>query len=274
MTDAHAGKDRLFLLGLGAQKSGTTWLSTYLAAAPNVIYNNIKEYHVWDALHATGGEARRISPEQSRRSIPDAIRFSLQQSPQNYFAYFADLLDRNPGNVTFDITPAYAGLKREVLRTIRDGFLRRAITPRAVFLMRDPVERCWSSARNTGRRQAGRSDVGDEEVIALARSARAEIRTRYDVTIGEIEAAFPAPDYQLALYEEMFELDRLAEISRFCGVPLMPGMRETRVMSCAKTRALSEDAIRTIAQLYRPVYEYIARRMPRATELWPGYRYL
>ncbi|MDB4558748.1 sulfotransferase [Amylibacter sp.] len=34
-------------LGVGAQKSGTTWLSNYLAGHPEVYMSALKEMHFW-----------------------------------------------------------------------------------------------------------------------------------------------------------------------------------------------------------------------------------
>ena len=38
----------IFVLGVGAQKAGTTWLHEYLASLPEVDLGFMKEYHVFD----------------------------------------------------------------------------------------------------------------------------------------------------------------------------------------------------------------------------------
>ncbi len=38
------------MLGLGAQKAGTTWLSDYLRSSPQYDYGFRKEYHVLDVV--------------------------------------------------------------------------------------------------------------------------------------------------------------------------------------------------------------------------------
>ena len=40
---------RTFLLGVGAQKAGTTWLHKYLTASPQMVRGYRKEYHVFDS---------------------------------------------------------------------------------------------------------------------------------------------------------------------------------------------------------------------------------
>ncbi|WP_395660452.1 hypothetical protein [Aestuariivirga sp.] len=41
---------RTFILGVGAQKAGTTWLFHRLAGAPNASMGLVKEYNIWNAL--------------------------------------------------------------------------------------------------------------------------------------------------------------------------------------------------------------------------------
>lgn len=40
----------IFLLGVGTQKSGTSWLYTQLQKSPETNMGLLKEYHIWDAL--------------------------------------------------------------------------------------------------------------------------------------------------------------------------------------------------------------------------------
>jgi hypothetical protein len=49
--------------------------------------------------------------------------------------------------VTGDITPDYAGLNRNILEAIREKFSREGVNVKALILMRDPVERCFSAVR-------------------------------------------------------------------------------------------------------------------------------
>ena len=41
---------KTFLLGVGAQKCGTTWVSEYLRKADHSDFGLLKEYHVWDVM--------------------------------------------------------------------------------------------------------------------------------------------------------------------------------------------------------------------------------
>lgn len=267
--------DKVFVLGVGAQKAGTSWLFNYLASADNVATNNIKEYHIWDAIDDVPSFVdRRVSKEQSERSPALKIRYMLQQSPENYFDYFTLLLQKQARQVTCDITPAYAGLRRGTFASIQDGFLKRGISTKAVFLMRDPIERCWSSARMRCMNTEGHNRVSDEYVIAHAAAAETEARTRYDWTLGELGSVFEPSQLHVGLYEDMFALPQLSRLSDFCHVALRPDLASQKINLTRKTTPLAENTARNIAARYRPVYEFVAARFPQAVQLWDGYRHL
>lgn len=103
----------LRLIGIGAQKAGTTWLYQQLRQHPRVRFPAGKEVHFWD------------------REYPSA-------SGEAYRALFSD----DPGQVECDMTPAYSTLAEDVVRQCR------AVAPeaRVVFVLRNPIERAWSSA--------------------------------------------------------------------------------------------------------------------------------
>jgi hypothetical protein len=265
---------KLFLLGVGAQKSGTTWLYGYLATAPNVATDGVKEYHIWDVLHLPEMARARLTAEQSTRNIATRIQYALHQDPSAYFRYFDAFLEKSGRQVACDITPNYAGLPAPVLEGIRKGFAARGIATRAVFLIRDPVERCWSAARMQGRLRTGDAAVNDAQVLDHVARPGAQMRTRYDLTIGELEKAFPADDVYVGIHEEMFRPDEIARISAFCNVAARPEQAEEKLFVTPVLRSLSEETVAKIARQFKPVYDFTAARYPQVKALWPGFRYL
>src|SRR5690606_37958151 len=122
-----------------------------------------KEYHIFDALYID--ECRRFYEDllvrlrATSEADPDSaehkrnkILLSLYLNPDRYFDYFKSIAggDRSI-RVVGDITPSYAGLPQEAFVLIRKHLLERHLQPWVIFLMRDPVERCWSAVR-MGRR--------------------------------------------------------------------------------------------------------------------------
>lgn len=265
---------RTFILGVGAQKAGTTWLFHYLAGAPNASMGLVKEYHIWDALTLPLCGKFVVAPEHRGQGAQAELRFLMQKDTRNYFDYFAMLLQKPGKTTTADITPSYSGLAAPVLRQIVEGFASRAITARAVFLLRDPVERCWSQARMAQRRVAGAAPASGEEVLRISTSPESDLRTRYDRTLDALAAAFPQDAVYAGLHETMHLPENVAAISRFCGVESRPALAEDRVNTGEKQQALDPAVAAEIARHYRPVYDMAARRFPEAVTLWPGYRYL
>ena len=161
-----------------------------------------------------------------------------------------------------------------MLRAIVEGFEGKNVLTKALFLMRDPVERCWSAARHKHKIHTGEASIAEDEVLAQARLPGAVMRTRYDVTVTEMEAVFDPSMMHVAIYEEMFELEGVRKISEFCGVEARPSLVQERINATPVVGNLSESTRRQIATQYREVYDFVARRFPQAVNLWTGFKYL
>ena len=102
----------LQFLGIGAQKAGTTWLFSMLSRHPDLSFPAGKEIHFWDQQHDRGIDWYR-----------------------NLFASDTQRLEG-------EITPAYAILAPELIRDCHAHFPH----VRLIYLIRNPIERAWSSA--------------------------------------------------------------------------------------------------------------------------------
>lgn len=265
---------KTFILGVGAQKCGTSWYYNYLVASGFVATNTIKEYHIWDALFIPGLDSLRVKTEDSESNFENRLRFFMQESTERYFAHFDNLMKTQGRSITCDITPLYSGLSHDVFGHIDKGFAQRNIVTKAVFLMRDPLERCWSAARMESRNDVGHTRIDEDAVVHHSLTRLAGLRTRYDVTVGEIEAAFESPRIHLGIYEEMFAPDNLDKLSVFSGVPTRKHLATNKVNVSKKTVPLGDKAAAKIATHYRSVYDFAAKRFPQTTRLWPGFNYL
>lgn len=114
-------------LGIGAMRSGTSWLRKHLNHHPDIWMAEPKEVHFFD----------RHFEDRRWPLLRDDHEARLR-----YGAYFADA-PRKKGIVTGEFTPAYAVLPAERIAVIR----RWRPDLRIIFIMRDPVERAWSHAR-------------------------------------------------------------------------------------------------------------------------------
>jgi sulfotransferase family protein len=202
---------KIFLLGLGCQKGGTTWLHDYLKGHPQVSSGFSKEYHALDAHFL---ESRRLWQDRRialtrelidtldrvpglrregriERLSEDAARYERQKwlaaDLDRYAGYFAELAEADPARrVVYDITPSYAVLDAPALMQARRRLEAAGFDVRVVFIMRDPIERAFSAFRmNLSRPEryaawpvAARLGEAQRSVDSWARLSAARLRQR------------------------------------------------------------------------------------------------
>lgn len=223
---------KTFLLGVGAQKSGTTWLHHYLSSQIFANFGFEKEYHIFDTLTIPCCAHFRESAEEmatadvngdittSRKSAA-MRRVAFMSDLTMYFEYFCSLLEDGGIFLTGDVTPSYSGLSAETYALIRQNFESRGITVKPVFLMRNPVYRLQSMAR-MHLRAASIHPTADQELEEMNRLFLTDAdltRVSYHQTIPNLERVF-ADDLYLNFYERFFEADSIADLGRFLGMDL------------------------------------------------------
>ncbi len=277
------------MLGVGAQKAGTTWLNRYLEDSAEFATGYLKEYHVFDTLDLpdeTWSRNRNITLAESaladlRGGRPaDAValhRMSMVGNPAYYFGYFAALLRREPvRHVTGDFTPAYALLPVDRLREIRREFAERGVRAVAVFLMRDPVDRIWAQLRMQHRRTAAPGDPSVEErMLEQFAEPQYAAHGQYHRTIDALTEAFGA-DVHYEFYERLFAPEAVAALCRTIGISMHPPALEQRRDPSPAEAELPETTQRAVADHLAEVYRQVAERFPDIDlkALWPSARHV
>jgi len=278
-----------FLLGVGAQKGGTSWLHDYLTGSPQFDPGFRKEYHVFDGLDLPqAAYVRERVLEQGRRArlareagepVDDAplLRAAFYTDASAYPDYFAGLLDAPGTRLTADITPSYALLPEERLRSVRRSFEERGVRCVAVFLMRDPVDRVWSSVRMAYRRHDGEQHrvSAEQRALEVHRQDYHRLRSRYDLTLDRLDAALGPDLVHLDLYERLFRPDATEALCGFLGIDCHQPDLHRRVNASPTDAVLPEASVREMAAPFAPVYDAVARRFPDVDleQLWPSARY-
>lgn len=267
---AQDNRQKTFLLGVGAQKSGTSWLFHYLQSHPQVKTGLTKEYHVFDRLHLTHAElgvevgALRRLANRLGFGRPAGIRPFLKD-PRRYFAHFDALLhDDDKAILTGDITPSYAGLPPEAFEFIRRGLDERGFRIRVVFLMRDPVDRCISAARmrlrKMGNGKPWRAETENAYIAAHYATRAFEIRTRYDMTIPRLESVFAADELFYGFYESFFDTSKIASLCDFLGLDYHTPDLALKVNVSRTDNLTAPSLIHAMQTFYRPVYDFADAR--------------
>ena len=288
---------KVFALGLGVQKGGTSWLHHTIAKSPQADMGFTKEYHIWDGLtlpdfaiwrptlrnHFANLTANPAYLLDRLRKLPGMrMRAALARSPDAYFDYFAGLLQHDGITLTGDLTPAYSALSESTLHQIRAGFDERGIAIRAILTMRDPVERAWSALRMNKRafheRNLLRHERGsdEEEIMLFVDQPSYRARGDYAATLARMNAVFAERERFACLYENLFAPETVARICAFLGIPEVPSDADHRVNVTRKTDMLSEDMQARIAGIFRDSYLACADRFGKEAirTAWPSARFI
>jgi hypothetical protein len=279
----------LFVLGIGAQKAGTTWLSAQLLRHPDYRTIFAKEVHFWDDRYGLR-EDRAFDKEKLGEFLTNSQSsdFDAPSGMHPYF-YFLRISMWNwrrlfgLSTITADITPAYSGLPRFVFAQIGKGLRDRKIDYRVVFLMRDPVSRvlsAWkmadSKAKRLGRDLRGFS-LGletDTSIRRFADSWGCQIRTRYDITLASLDAVFERDRTYIGFQESLGVESELNRLSKFFGLS-REGFSGTQLVNVGKkVPPVKFETLQYVAQTYRTTYAEVGKKYPETLSLWNGFNYL
>jgi hypothetical protein len=260
---------KTFILGLGAQKSGTSWLFEYLKTLDQYAAPALKEFHVWDAVE--GLHARLLYPLTQRNTGANALRLAMQYCHPLYFVYFRRLLSGRK-TITSDISPSYAALPLSRLEMIGNRFARAGIDTKMIFFMRDPVDRIASAFRMYRKlgftHLAGVGDTSESAgLVQFARTIGCQRRTRYEITLENLRQLSETGKLFIGVYEKIFLGKQFDSVYGFVGGAPRPELENIRVHAGTRGEIGAEVAAE-LAEIYRETYIYCAEHFPETVEWW------
>ena len=262
-----------FLLGVGAQKAGTSWLHKQLNQRNDAHFGFLKEYHIQDALNlkafANYGQGKywNLGPRSLRRRW-------LMGDPSRYYNYFQGLLQRPGIALTGDITPSYAAIPASSLCSIREQFDQRNIQVCPVFLMRDPIERLISKQRMKCRK-SGKNDAASEIAalrhLAASRPRGATLRGDYAHTLNNLETAFGLANCFIGFYETLFTPDTFCSLCTTLRIPYTEPNWDEQVNRSRTATTIPDDLLEELGRWQAGSYTAVQQRFPDAdlSRLWP-----
>lgn len=298
LAERHPEVETLFFC-VGAQKAGTSWLADALSRHLGCHVPRRKELHYWTLATrpATPDErdrrlrylrwARRRLALSLLRPTPARVRSALWVVARardevatlrdpSVERYVERLMRGHRGQrVVGEATPDYATLGREAFAAMA------ALHPdtRFVFVMRDPVDRLWSSVRHRFRTDPG-ADGAVEARVQAAFEAALDPRRRifrmsdYRATIEGLEAAAGPARVHCLFYETMRTRAEMDRLGAFLGLGLLPFEAERRRNAGTRGGLVPDAATLARArQALDPVYRYVAERFAAAAPAgwrWEG----
>lgn len=273
---------RTFVLGLGAQKAGTSWVYAQLAKLPEFKAPNSKEMHIFDAVHL---EECALFRRRVEKSFGEALlkgrshyensfvtkRMQMMLNQGEYFRYYDDLMDAEHC-ISADVTPSYSGLPVEVLRSIRAEFEKRSIRTRVVFFMREPVARLESAIRMRLRNISKIEDISPDRMMTrmkkLAQSDVDRVRSSYRDTVDRIRTCFGEDEVHSGFYETMFQAGELARLGAFLDIDVSGFDVVEKVNHTSKSFTYPNDFLMEMKASYADNYAFAVQEMRLPPEIW------
>ena len=264
---------KVFLLGVGAQKAGTTWLHDQLHGRKDANFGFLKEYHFLDALtlESFSGFRPTHAPPWKWRTWR---RKRFLQDSNRYFDYFNHLLSKPAIKLTGDITPSYSCLSAETLAWTRDQLSKRGITTRVVFLLRDPVERILSQQRMKLRKRGElRPELECKQLLRASQKLKHQPSQRSDYlhTLKALQTAFSPEELFIDLYERLFTEPVFRQLCHHLMIDYLEPNWGQRINESRSTTDLPEEVLANIGLNQAAIYQGVAERLPElnlATH-WP-----
>lgn len=268
---------KIFVLGVGAQKGGTTWLASELHKL-GVAFPFGKEGHIWTSVEKMN---TKIVPENiplflnKKKVVQRRILRSIENPGQYFDICDAVFLARNCPIA--DITPIYCSLEKSTLCRIREGLLKHGFTVRVLFIARDPFSRTWSMARfgisrklreNPEEMWRARPENAYEKYLKNHLSDSQQVRTRYEKILPNLFDVFSPDEIGIFFYENLFSMDTYLSICNFLSEsPATPAFDDIRNQSIVLPKP-PINIQKVVVNSYKDTYEYMRENFPVVQRLW------
>ena len=94
------------------------------------------------------------------------------------------------------------------------------------------------------------------------------IRTRYNETIELVRGVFDEEDIYIGIYEEMFDSEKIDNVSNFVGIEPKYDFANVRVNKTKSATIVNHEIEEKIKDFYSGVYEYCNEEFPSTRNLW------
>lgn len=205
-------------MGVGAQRSGTTWISRFLYDNPEVQFSPIKEICFFDSKHVASQRNTLLRPYNAKLALFGLGNYCLRYPfsglqlirhylgvralhDSSYRAFFDELACE--GAVAGEICPSYAVLHEEAIRAM-DTLLDQ---PNYFYIMRNPIDRLVSQysflihRKDLGLKLPERGSLLDK----LLWLCETSFHSNYHLTLKSYRAVVPETRFKVMFTEHLFD---------------------------------------------------------------------
>lgn len=280
----HELDGRTFLVGVGANKCGTSWVYRYLSSLSGVVASPLKELHFFNAnFHSTAEqmdlfaikravfhfkqEGDVVGNLRSRPSFQASIdRVKMIYDDNAYFDHFARICAPDTRTLC-DITPAYSGIGRSGFEYMREFVASQDVSLKILFIMRDPVDRLWSHLRYRQQHDPSRDllkswseMIQDPELFGW---------TDYRQTVEAMDAVFSDRQVLFLFFEDLFSEATLKKLCAFAGAAYLPPKSNEAVNETELKIDLPDGVRDELVSLLAPQYAFCRQRFGnRVPDAW------
>ena len=274
-------------IGIGAQKSATTWLWTQLHRSPSVAMPPIKELHYFDrrlpaSSFPSTDALSRLSDKTWKNKICDALRravesndkLRIRQLMHYYFSdwndtWYLELFGLTPTDqITGEITPRYAICDDKGVQHMA------TIAPHAkiIFCIRNPIDRFWSQCLMKYR--SGTLGPGVPAAMAFFNTRNGKPRGHYSETLLRFSQWFDPKQILIVFYDAIarYPQQTLDEIHGFLGIPRYEhqGSCNLSVNTATNLQDMSSELRARVAASYRQELYCLSNTFGGYTSSWLG----
>ena len=278
-------------IGIGAQKSGTTWLHHNLRPHPEIWLPPVKELHYFDQNIQDAGTTfaaykrftgKRPFDERWRRQVKNRTKNNLKNPSLEslvwdfkYFMltpsddWYASLFRPGKGKTAGEITPSYSLLEKESISHIHE------LMPRAklLFFMRNPIERAWSHAVMDLDKRGGRSveEAAEEQVQRHFNRPDSRRLADYMRTLEHWQSFYGEEQFFVGFLEDihLFPEELLGRVYGYLGVD--PSFRPRSAKKKIHSRSVGKIPTKLatyLAGMYREEVSRLDKRFGGYASFW------
>ena len=267
-------------IGIGAQKSGTSWLHENLKNHADFDLLPIKEAHYFTRdkkysahrkLTVTSPFIRFLNLEYAKNASKRLRAAKLtDKKTYNFYkkwffgtycdSWYLSLFEEYKG-ISGETSPSYCILSKQDIKRLYN------LLPdvKIIFLLRNPIERAWSSYRFKTRKITDNSiNLIDESRILRHINTKSQLaRSDYKTTIDHFTSVFPKEQFKIGFFDAIEEQPQklLQEVTNYLGATsdfqdqdfnFDKVINESKILKCP-------DAVRAyLMELYYPQIKALA----------------